>query len=522
MFNEELASHILQVLNRSFPDKVSVQDLISLLPDDRMIPRPDWLKAIDALMGDGLVRGKALRGSFEQLEDAAGLVITSLGRERIRKFGGRDDKRPRDKTESRKVSQGSDAVFETAFERYRIANPLPLGSGGSGLVFDVTDQDGTHLALKVLNVGVDSKKVKRFRNEISFCSNKSHPNIIKVLDYGVSQLEGKSRPFYVMPLYATTLRAMIFRKLTAADVLRLFALMLDGVEAAHLLEVIHRDLKPENVLCDGDAKALVIADFGIARFKEEDLHTAVETHNRERLANFLYSAPEQRERGKEVDGRADIFALGLMLNEMFTGQVPQGAGFKHIAEVSPEHAYLDGLVDEMRQQDPSRRPNSVKEIKLQLLARGREFVSLQKLDRLKTTVIPESAVDDCIVARPITLVGVDWDSGKLKLKLSQVPNEMWIRTFVGLRSYSALVGKEPPRFTFTKDEAEINASAGDAQITVDNFKQYLFLTNTGYATAIESAKRREIDERTRALRQQIENEEKNLKTKEWIQKNIKI
>lgn len=104
-------------------------------------------------------------------------------------------------------------------------------------------------------------------------------------------------PFYVMPLYQHTLRGLMDAGIERNRILPLFSLILDGVEAAHLLRVWHRDLKPENVLCDANSGSAVIADFGIAHFEEDELYTAVETRNGDRLANFQYAAPEQRIRG---------------------------------------------------------------------------------------------------------------------------------------------------------------------------------------------------------------------------------
>jgi serine/threonine protein kinase len=75
--------------------------------------------------------------------------------------------------------------------------------------------------------------------------------------------------------------------------------MLSGVESAHLRQIVHRDLKPENVLIDHDG-VLVVADWGAAHFGAEDLYKAAETKNDERLANFIYAAPEQRIRGQAV------------------------------------------------------------------------------------------------------------------------------------------------------------------------------------------------------------------------------
>jgi serine/threonine-protein kinase len=84
-------------------------------------------------------------------------------------------------------------------------------------------------------------------------------------------------------------------------------------------------LKPENLLVSAQNR-IVVADFGIAHFREEHMLTAIETRATERLANYRYSAPKQRTPGATVDERADIFALGYILNEMFTTDVPHGAG----------------------------------------------------------------------------------------------------------------------------------------------------------------------------------------------------
>jgi serine/threonine protein kinase len=169
-----------------------------------------------------------------------------------------------------------------------------------------------------------------------------------------------------MPFYPSTLRTLCEAGIHPDRVLDLFTQVLEGIEAAHERRVWHRDLKPENILYDPPSDTVVVADFGIADFTEDELFTAVETRDQERLANFLYSAPEQRVRGKEVNGRADIFALGLILNEMFTGRVPQGTGIRRITDVAPKYGYLDATVEAMTQQDPVRRPPDIKSVKKEL------------------------------------------------------------------------------------------------------------------------------------------------------------
>ena len=144
---------------------------------------------------------------------------------------------------------------------------------------------------------------------------------------------------------------------TPAKLLLLFADVLNGVAYAHEHSIWHRDLKPENILITEDENIAVVTDFGIAHFDDEYLHTIVDTMPRERLANFRYAAPEQRSKG-EVDQRADIYALGLILYELFTGQLLQGTQHRRIGAVDANYLYLDPIVETMTCQSPDDRPKS--------------------------------------------------------------------------------------------------------------------------------------------------------------------
>jgi serine/threonine protein kinase len=257
-----------------------------------------------------------------------------------------------------KTAIGQARVCIGAFgEKYTLGRSI--GNGGAGVVFEARTEDNDPCAVKILATA-EASKVRRFKNEVSYCFRKQHRNTISVWDFGQTA-DGKT--FYVMPLYGSTLRKLISKGVEQAKILDLFSQVLDGVESAHQSGVCHRDLKPENILFDETTATLVVADFGIAKFKEENLQTAVETSDQERLANFLYSAPEQRVKGKPADQRADIYALGLILNEIFTGDVPQGTGFKRIAAVAPRYAYLDAVIDSMVQQIPENRPQSIQAIR---------------------------------------------------------------------------------------------------------------------------------------------------------------
>lgn len=196
-------------------------------------------------------------------------------------------------------------AYTSAFTEYTVVRPI--GEGGSGIVYEVTDAEARHYALKAVTPQkATTQKLKRFQNEIRFCQQTTHRNIVRILDTGRSSL-GAS--FYVMELYPCTLQEQL-GKLGAAEVLPVFSEILNGVEAAHLQHVTHRDLKPQNILCNAESNVYVVADFGIASFEEEELYTAVETQRNERLANFQYSAPEQRTRGREIGSKADVYALG--------------------------------------------------------------------------------------------------------------------------------------------------------------------------------------------------------------------
>ncbi|GEM_PF-3397216 len=273
--------------------------------------------------------------------------------------------------------------FQTTFFSYKTKKSI--GEGGCGIVYEAYDDEDKKYAIKVLDPSkASNEKLKRFKNEYLFCNQNNHKNIINVLDHGITE---DSCRFYVMPLYESSLRKAV-GKIEPSIALNLFLLILDGVEAAHKLKVIHRDLKPENILIRDGMLDVVVADFGIADFSKEELYTAVETSDSTRLANFQYAAPEQRTRGENVDQRADIYALGLILNELITRKIPHGTNYKTIGSVVEEFEYLDSLVEKMLQQDPSDRFAEIDEIKKELIARGKGQASRQKLSELENKVIP--------------------------------------------------------------------------------------------------------------------------------------
>lgn len=410
----------------------------------------------------------------------------------------------------------SDLLFETLFNSYRISSTL--GEGGSGTVYRVEDSSKKTYALKCLDASKTSReKRKRFKNEIFFCLRNTHKNIVTVSDYGVATIKGNECPFYVMPHYLSTLRELMKKGIAPGKIPHYFAQILDGVEAAHLKSIWHRDLKPENILHDPAIDSLVIADFGIAHFGEEYLQTTVETDLNTRLANFRYAAPEQRATGQTIDQRTDIYALGLILYEMFTGMLLQGTGHRPIAGVASEYAYFDEIVEGMVRQMPEDRFASIDMVKQKLIAHKNDFVSRQRLSELTSTVISQSEIDDHLVRDPVRLVDIDWQKGILIFVLNHHVNNKWQDSFKHIGDFSFFPGFEPGLFNFTENTARIAAREPD-QREIDLFKDYVNRGNAAYAERLRREKHQEEEEERKRLQEEIEAEKK----RQRLRQNLKV
>lgn len=287
----------------------------------------------------------------------------------------------RSRKEVDKPAAGTPFEFETMFHKYRRVGEA--GQGAAGVVFEVEDEDGVRYAMKRLRPERPGTiHLKRFENELAYCRRTGHPNIIRVVDSGFEMVGDNKVPFYVMPLYPGTLRKRIEAKLGHEEAIRIFRDIANGLAAAHADKIWHRDLKPENILIAGDGTA-VIADFGIAHFADELQATSVRTQPGDRVGNYAYSSPEQKRLDPNVDGAADVYALGFILTEMITGIVLDGRNAPTIASKVPALGGLDVLVDRMLEHAPGQRPKASELLSLldaalagKLLAAGPRVVSL--------------------------------------------------------------------------------------------------------------------------------------------------
>ena len=197
-------------------------------------------------------------------------------------------------------------------ERYRII--ALLGRGGMGEVYRADDLSlGQQVALKFLpaDLAQNEDALRRFRNEVRIARQVSHPNVCRVYDLG--EIDGH---YFLSMEYVDgeDLGSLLRRigRLPADKAVEVSRKLCAGLAAAHERGVLHRDLKPGNVMLDGRGQVL-LTDFGLAGLSNE-------IHGAEiRSGTPAYMAPEQLE-GKEVTVRSDIYALGLVLYELFTGK----------------------------------------------------------------------------------------------------------------------------------------------------------------------------------------------------------
>ena len=197
-----------------------------------------------------------------------------------------------------------------------------VGRGGMGAVYKANHRNLDRLvAVKVFLFRTDDPEfTQRFAREARALAKLDHPNIIHVYDFG----ERESILYLVMEYVdGLNLRQVASHsKLTPVEAMALVPPLCDALQYAHERGVVHRDIKPENLLLASDGR-IKIADFGLAKMTGSKENVAL-TRTRQVMGTLNYMAPEQMERPTEVDHRADIYSLGVVIYEMLTGELPIG------------------------------------------------------------------------------------------------------------------------------------------------------------------------------------------------------
>jgi eukaryotic-like serine/threonine-protein kinase len=279
--------------------------------------------------------------------------------------------------------------------RYQIV--ARIAAGGMGEVFRAHDAVlGREVAIKILHpqYAGDQGFVDRFRREARSAAILSHPNVVGVYDWGLTD----GTYFMVMEFVrGHNLRAVLLEhgRLEAAQVVEVAVQVLAALEHAHGHGIVHRDIKPENILIaeDGTVK---VADFGLARaFADSTISQAEGTVT----GTVQYLAPEQIE-GEPADPRTDLYAFGVVMFELLTGRTPfQGEtsmaiAYKHLSERVPPpsraapgvSAALDATVAQATERDRERRPPSARAMREEVVEAGRRLPRAEAVARLAARI----------------------------------------------------------------------------------------------------------------------------------------
>jgi serine/threonine-protein kinase len=197
-----------------------------------------------------------------------------------------------------------------------------IARGGMAEVYRATSPTtGKPVAIKILpaTLATDDQFRRRFLREAQIIAGLEHPNIVRVIDFG-----DENGAHYIVMEYLSgpDLGALIKqeKRIAFPQVLTMLRDVSSALDYAHAHGLVHRDIKPSNVMLDSslDIERAVLTDFGIAKIT--DAHTQITATGV--LGTFDYIAPEQIQASADVDGRADVYALGVMTYQMLTGRLP--------------------------------------------------------------------------------------------------------------------------------------------------------------------------------------------------------
>ncbi|HMV31212.1 MAG TPA: serine/threonine-protein kinase, partial [Gemmatimonadales bacterium] len=217
-----------------------------------------------------------------------------------------------------------------------------IGRGGMGVVYRARDEKlKRRVAIKVLppELAFQQEIRARFTREAETAARLSHPHIVPIYTVG----EGNGLVYFVMGYVdGESVGGRLKRrgKLPVEEVRRIMKETADALSAAHAMSVIHRDIKPDNILLDGTRGRVMVTDFGIAKAMSGGTGGTL-TSAGVAIGTPQYMSPEQAAGEKEIDGRSDLYSLGILSYQMLTGELPftaptvAGILMKQITELPP-------------------------------------------------------------------------------------------------------------------------------------------------------------------------------------------
>jgi predicted Ser/Thr protein kinase len=242
-----------------------------------------------------------------------------------------------------------------------------LGQGGMGAVYKARQhQLDRWVALKILpaEVGRDPAFSERFTREARALARLNHPNIVAVHDFG----QANGFYYFLMEFVeGVTLRQLIAGGgLSPREALAIVPQICEALQYAHDQGIVHRDIKPENILVEKSGR-VKIADFGLAMLAGREPQSPRLTQPREVMGTPNYMAPEQIEKPRSVDHRADIYSLGVVFYELLTGELPLGR-FPVPSKKVQVDVRLDQVVLRALEKEPELRYQQASEVKTDIEA----------------------------------------------------------------------------------------------------------------------------------------------------------
>jgi eukaryotic-like serine/threonine-protein kinase len=264
---------------------------------------------------------------LESLQKAVGLELANQKKDNGSTSTDAAGGKPKKSVETIKVNavnSNQDPHIGTKLsDRYTIVSKI--GEGGMSVVYKARqDAVDRFVAIKMLHLNLceEEKNVKRFQREAKAISRLTHPHLVTVHDVGTADT---GQPFYVMELlkgFSLAEKMAGAGRLTPEVALPIFSQVCDAMDYAHKNGIVHRDLKPDNVMLLQNATSdnyVKLVDFGIIKALDAGLNTQRLTKTGEVWGSPVYMSPEQC-MGEDLDGRSDIYSLGTLMYEVFTGK----------------------------------------------------------------------------------------------------------------------------------------------------------------------------------------------------------